>query len=58
MTGSPGGVPFETTVRWFGPDDRPLLGWLTSRPGSIGRHAVLLLPPIGYETAPVPPQPE
>lgn len=38
-----------TCAEWFGPDDRPLLGWWTARPGASARTCVLVVPPVGYE---------
>jgi alpha-beta hydrolase superfamily lysophospholipase len=39
----------ETVARWFGPAERPLLGWLTARrDGGLG-SGVVIAPPIGYE---------
>jgi pimeloyl-ACP methyl ester carboxylesterase len=42
---------FETTETplWFGPDERPLFGWLTTPVGGQARGAVLCAPPIGRE---------
>ena len=34
---------------WFGPDVRPLFGWLTRPVGGLARGAVLCAPPIGRE---------
>lgn len=39
----------ETSAHWFGPADRPLLGWLTAPADGTSRAGVVLLPPIGYE---------
>ena len=34
---------------WFGPDDRPLLGWLTQPASGPGEIGVVVVPPLGYE---------
>ena len=34
---------------WFGPNGRPLIGWLTRPVGGLARGAVLCAPPIGRE---------
>ena len=34
---------------WFGPAERPLVGWLTTPPGELTRGGVILAPPIGQE---------
>jgi len=34
---------------WFGPDDRPLLGWLTQPASGPGATGVVVVPPLGYE---------
>lgn len=34
---------------WFGPEGRPLFGWLTTPVGALARGAVLCAPPIGRE---------
>jgi len=34
---------------WFGPEERPLLGWLARPRGTQARGGVLLAPPIGRE---------
>jgi pimeloyl-ACP methyl ester carboxylesterase len=34
---------------WFGPEDRPLMGWLTRPLGTLARGGVLCAPPIGRE---------
>jgi hypothetical protein len=51
MTGPDPG--FETAARWFGPEERPLLGWLSTPAGGMdaggsGGDGVLVLPAIGY----------
>lgn len=38
-----------TVPRWFGPRDRPLMGWFTTAVGGPTTSGVLILPPIGYE---------
>lgn len=38
----------RTEGRWFGPEDRPLLGWLSTSSGAVTASGVLILPPIGY----------
>ncbi len=40
---------FRTTPRWFGPTERPLLGWWTAPTLRTSRSGVVILPPIGYE---------
>lgn len=42
---------FETIEEsmWFGPDARPLFGWLTVPVGGLAHGAVLCAPPIGRE---------
>lgn len=39
----------RTSGRWFGPTERPLLGWLTVPESGAGTSCVLILPPIGYQ---------
>jgi pimeloyl-ACP methyl ester carboxylesterase len=39
----------KTAGRWFGPADRPLLGWLTTPRGLVGASGVLVAPPLGYQ---------
>jgi alpha-beta hydrolase superfamily lysophospholipase len=34
---------------WFGPEDRPLLGWLTQPASGPGETGVVVVPPLGYE---------
>ena len=34
--------------RWFGPAERPLLGWLSPTDAGAGEVGVLILPPVGY----------
>ena len=34
---------------WFGPEGRPLFGWLTRPVGGLAQGAVLCAPPIGRE---------
>ena len=41
--------PVETTGRWIGPTDRPLLSWLTTPAGRTGSVGVVIVPPFGYE---------
>jgi dienelactone hydrolase len=45
------GTPAEVTTvaRWFGPEERPLLGWLTLPNDRLPKSAVLMAAPIGYE---------
>jgi dienelactone hydrolase len=38
-----------TVARWFGPADRPLLGWLTHPADRLPSAGVLMLAPVGYE---------
>lgn len=42
---------FQTVEKpfWFGPAQRPLIGWLTTPTGGSARGAVLCAPPIGRE---------
>lgn len=37
------------TPLWFGPDDRPLFGWLHLPEGGTARAGVVLCQPVGYE---------
>lgn len=39
---------FAALPRWFGPADRPVLGWLSVPPTGAGDSGVLVLPPVGY----------
>jgi alpha-beta hydrolase superfamily lysophospholipase len=39
----------ETVARWFGPAERPLLGWVTARQDGGRADGVLIAAPIGYE---------
>src|ERR1700694_4480821 len=39
----------ETTGRWIGPADRPLMSWLTTPTHGIGAVGVVIVPPVGYE---------
>ena len=41
--------PVETTGRWIGPTDRPLLSWLTTPAGRTGSVGVVIVAPFGYE---------
>src|SRR3954470_12671868 len=34
---------------WFGPAERPLMGWLTTPAAGAGQSGVLILPPLGYQ---------
>lgn len=34
---------------WFGPEERPLLGWLTEPSSGAGETGVVMVPPLGYE---------
>ena len=38
-----------TTARWFGPAERPLLGWLSAPVGAPAGSGILMAGPIGYE---------
>jgi hypothetical protein len=38
----------EVSAGYFGPDDRPLFGWLC-KPARTRRTAVVIVPPFGYE---------
>lgn len=38
-----------TTGRWFGADDGPSFGWLTTEGPVVPGSGVLVLPPLGYE---------
>jgi pimeloyl-ACP methyl ester carboxylesterase len=46
---SPARTRIRTSGRWFGPAERPLLGWLTTPEGGVGASGVVLVPPVGYE---------
>ena len=37
----------ETRARWFGPEERPLLGWVSAAPEARA-SGVLVAPPVGY----------
>jgi pimeloyl-ACP methyl ester carboxylesterase len=39
----------SATPLWFGPEDRPLFGWVHLPEGGQVRGAVVLCPPLGYE---------
>ena len=39
----------DTSGRWIGPADRPLLSWMTTPAGGTGSIGVVIAPPIGYE---------
>lgn len=41
----------RATPLWFGPDDRPLFGWLHVPRGGVARGGVLLFPPLTIEAA-------
>ncbi|MBW8826762.1 MAG: alpha/beta hydrolase [Acidobacteria bacterium] len=45
----PSGGAGTARATWFGPEDRPLFGWLHVPPGGRARAGVVLCPPIGYE---------
>jgi dienelactone hydrolase len=34
--------------RWFGAEDAPVFGWLSTAAGPVGPSGVLVLPPVGY----------
>jgi pimeloyl-ACP methyl ester carboxylesterase len=38
----------RTVGGWFGPAERPLVGWLTTPNAGEGATGVLILPPVGY----------
>lgn len=38
----------STSGHWFGPPERPLLGWLTAPHSEPSATGVLILPPVGY----------
>ena len=40
---------FETTARWIGPHDRPLMAWLTAPTDGCTSSGCVILPPVGYE---------
>ncbi|HVT33362.1 MAG TPA: hypothetical protein VHE32_11990 [Rhodanobacteraceae bacterium] len=40
--------PAEISAGYFGPDERPLFGWLY-RPAGACRTAIVIVPPFGYE---------
>ncbi|MGN6870629.1 MAG: alpha/beta fold hydrolase [Solirubrobacteraceae bacterium] len=44
-----GGKMGEVTPTWFGPSERPLLGWIHHQPAGQARGAIVLCPPIGIE---------
>jgi alpha-beta hydrolase superfamily lysophospholipase len=37
----------ETRARWFGPEERPLLGWVSATPAARA-SGVVVAPPVGY----------
>lgn len=39
----------DSSARWFGPVERPLLGWWTAPAGHTSRSGVVIAPAIGYE---------
>ncbi len=41
--------PVETSARWIGPPERPLMSWLTAPGGGASSVGVVIVPPIGYE---------
>lgn len=43
------GERWATTAVWFGPEDRPLLGWLTEPTAGVGGIGVVIVAPLGYE---------
>jgi alpha-beta hydrolase superfamily lysophospholipase len=43
------GAEPRTTGHWFGPPERPLLGWVTSPADGQSAGGVLILAPVGYE---------
>src|SRR4051794_23249931 len=42
-------VAVRSRGHWFGPDERPLMGWLTTPPDGASTSGVLILPPVGYQ---------
>jgi alpha-beta hydrolase superfamily lysophospholipase len=46
---NPGSTAVEATPLWFGPDDRPLFGWLHTPVGGVVRGGVVLCQPLGIE---------
>ena len=49
MVENPGSTAVEATPLWFGPDDRPLFGWLHTPVGGVVRGGVVLCQPLGIE---------
>ncbi len=49
MVANPGSVEGEATPLWFGPDDRPLFGWLHAPRSQVVRGGVVLCQPLGIE---------
>lgn len=49
MTDAPAHPSPRETPLWFGPEARPLLGWLTAPGEDRARGGVILAPPIGRE---------
>jgi alpha-beta hydrolase superfamily lysophospholipase len=41
--------PIQTTGRWIGPVDRPLMSWITAPTDRAGDVGVVIVPPVGYE---------
>jgi hypothetical protein len=39
----------ETSGRWIGPAERPLLSWVTVPVGCLGAVGVVVVPTVGYE---------
>ena len=42
-------IPFATDARWFGPFERPLVGWWTAPTARAPTSGIVIAPPIGYE---------
>ncbi len=52
MTTSEHAGPRLEQTLWFGAEEQPLFGWLTSPSNALARGGVLLAPPIGREAFP------
>ena len=39
----------ETSGRWIGPPERPLMSWLSAPAGGGSEVGVVIVPPVGYE---------
>ena len=49
MGGTENVDPPEHTQVWFGPESRPLYGWVSRPAGGVARGGAILCPPMGEE---------